>query len=126
MCTQSELDFLNDPKKSLGSKMTKLLERANLLGCTDSGEQCFKWMLSLLLMCHYDTLPGPWKIYYKLQDLKQAAAAERKSYPLEQFTQYPSNPEDLPKEIYNYAYTDSQPITVEMAGINTVSEKIGS
>ena len=104
--------------------MTALIERGNLLGCTDPGEQCFKWMLSLLLMCHYDTLPGPWPIYYKLQDLKQAAAAERKSYPLEQLTQYPSNPEDLLKEIYNYAYTDSQPITVEMAGIHTVSEKI--
>ena len=81
-------------------------------------------MLSLLLMCHYDTLPGPWPIYYKLQDLKQAAAAEKKPYPLENLTHYPSNPEDLPEEIYKYAYTDSQPITVEMAGINTISEKI--
>ena len=118
MCTQSEWDFLTDPKKSLDSKMTKLIERANLRGCTDPGEQCFKWMLSVLLMCHYDTLPGPWPIYYKLQDLKQAAAAEKKPYPLEQITQYPSNPEDLPEKIYSYAYTDSQPITVEMAGIN--------
>ena len=34
MCTQPDREFLNDPKKSFDSKMTKLVERPNLLGCT--------------------------------------------------------------------------------------------
>ena len=126
-CTADEWQHLQDPKKSWQSKMTKIVERANLLGCTEPGEQSIKWMMATLLMCHYHDLPGPKEIYDKLQDLKQVVAVERKIFPVDiQAPQvYPDSPADLPDDIKEYAYkADDQPISSEMPGINTIAKKI--
>ena len=55
-CTADEWQWLKDPKKSWVSKMTKIVERANLLGCTDPGEQSIKWMMAkLMAICATET-----------------------------------------------------------------------
>ena len=123
MCTQDDWDCFKDPKRSFHSKMTRLVERGNLLGCTNPDEQTLKWMLAMLLMSHYLDMPGPSDIYDKLQELKQVVVCERKPYPLEQLTNFPSRPEDLPKEVYAYAYTDSKPTAVVLPGIKSIAIK---
>ena len=60
-------------------------------------------MLAALLVSHYDELPAAAEILKKLNELKQLAAAERKSYPGEQLIQYPPSPHDMPKDVFDYA-----------------------
>ena len=103
MCTQEDHDFLKDPKKSFHSKMARLVERANLLGCINPDEQTLKWMLAMLLMCHYNDMPGPNDIHDKLLDLKQVVMCERRTFPLEYLKCFPEDPRDLPAEIFPYA-----------------------
>ena len=123
-CTQKDWEFFKDPKMSFHAKMTKLVERANLLGLTHAGQQAEKWMLAMLLMTHYSELPGPKDIYEKLQELKQVIASERRSFPIElvQLTMFPSTPKELPEDIYTYAYSDGEPILVELPGIFSIAE----
>ena len=123
--TQSDWDFIRDPRKQLSAKMTRLVERAHVLGVTEASEQTLKWMLATLLVAHYAELPSAKIIYDKLQELKEVNDCEKKRYPLEFMKDFPDSPDNLPKHVYDYAYTPSDPpITVELHGINTVAAKI--
>ena len=123
-CTQGDWDCFKDPKMSFHSKLTRLVERANLLGCTNPDQQAVKWMLAMVLMCHYGDVPAPKEIYEKLQELKHVIVCERKHYPLQQLTKFPDTPAELPAEVIDYAYSDDKPIAMEMSGINSVAEKM--
>ena len=123
-CTQGDWDCFKDTKMPFHAKLTKLVERANLLGCTNPDQQAVKWMLSMVLMCHYGDVPAPKEIYEKLQELKHVIVCERKPYPLQQLTEFPDTPAELPEDIFAYAYSDEKPIAMEMAGINSVAEKM--
>ena len=124
MCTQDDWDWFKDPKRSFYQKLTKLVDRGNLLGCNHPDEQTLKWMLAMLLMTHYGDMPSAAIIYEKLQELKQIVAAERKASPLEQLQSFPNTPSELPKDIYSYAYSDGDPIAVELPGVNAIADKI--
>ena len=75
--TQSDWDFIRHPKKHLEGKMARVLWRLNLLGCCHASEQSLKWILALLAICCYETLPGPQVLYNKLQDLKACKECEK-------------------------------------------------
>ena len=57
--------------------MTTLVDRLNLVGCTHSGEQTWKWVLAVALMAHYDEMPAPKMIYKKLGELKEIVESEK-------------------------------------------------
>jgi len=114
----------NDPKKSFNSKMTQAVERANSVGCINCHEQSFKWLLAFLLLVHYDELPTYRQIFDKLHDLKACALAERKPYAHEMLVEFPEDPSELPRSVWNFAYSASPPTKVTMQGVNTVSEHI--
>ena len=62
-------------------------------------------------------VPGFQDIYDKVQELKQIVVCERKAFPshLQQLATYPSSPQELPKEIYDYCYGGGDgPVTVEI------------
>jgi hypothetical protein len=120
--TQGDWDFIRDKRKSWDAKMTKVVERANLLGVTHPSEQSLKWLLALLLVVCYDELPSYATIFKKLGDLKQCVEAERKGYPLEHLLTYPATPQELSGEMFKYAYGDAQPIFMHLSGINVVAE----
>ena len=67
---QAEWDIILNRKKSLHLKMTTLVDRLNLVGCTLPCEQTLKWVLAVALMAHYDELPTPKIIAKKLDELK--------------------------------------------------------
>ena len=123
MLTQSDWDFIKDEKRSMNSKMTKMQERGNLIGCTNLSEQTLKWMLAVLLMFHYKDLPSANIIREKLQELKEVVATERKPYPMEQMQVFPDTPDKLPKHVYDYAYTDGPPVEVLVPGIHSIAKK---
>ena len=123
-CTAADWELFRNKQASWHSKMTKLVERANLLGCTNPDQQSLKWMLSMLLMIQYPIeLPSAPSIYQKLQDLKNVVASERKEYPVEliQLAVFPSGPAELPEDIHKYAYADGEPTTVDMPGIASIA-----
>jgi len=124
--TQEDWDFYRDPKKFFSAKMTRMVERALLLGCTYPDEQAIKWMLATLLLSHYDEMPPPREIFNKLKELKQTFASERKTSTCEKLILYPSSPHDLPKDIFNSAYPEGgpQPVLVELSGISVVADQI--
>ena len=125
MCAQKDWDFFNDEKKSLASKMTVAVERGLLIGATNPDEQAFKWLLAMLLACHYEELPTYRQIYDKLQELKQCYLAEKKVFPLEHLVLYPETATELPDSIREHAYTaDNPPTAVQLHGINTISYHI--
>ena len=120
--TADDMTFIKDPKHSFHAKMTKIVERANLLGCTHPSQQTLKWMMAMLLMCHYKDIPTSSEVYEKLQDLKQVILCERKPYPLAGLRAYPATPEELPAEVFAYAYADGKPVPVVMPGIASIAE----
>ena len=103
--TQEDWDFYRDPKKFFNAKIDRLVARAHSLGLLHPDEQTYKWMLATLLISHYEELPEPKVLFSKLNELKQACAAESrvKAYPLDQLTTYPESPMELPKAVFGHA-----------------------
>ena len=104
------------------------MSRAHSLGLLHPDEQTYKWMLATLLISHYDDLPEPRVLFNKLNELKQACAAEGrvKAYQLDQLTTYPESPMELPKAVFDHAYPAGgpQPVEVQIHGLSSVAEKI--
>ena len=50
-CTQEDWDFFKS-KQGFHAKMTKLVDRGQLVGCLYPDEQSLKWMLAMLLLTH--------------------------------------------------------------------------
>ena len=106
------------------AKLTCLVERANSIGCTHPDEQCFKWMLAMLLCACYSELPSARERYDKLQELKKCAGTERKSYPFDHVLKYPKDINDLPHHMWQHAYAAEAPLKVELPGVNLVADRI--
>lgn len=124
--TEADWSALEDQSKSWHSKQMVLISRSNALGCTYLHEQSFKWLLALLLSCHYGhgKIPPPLSIYNKLQDLKDAVLTERMPYPHEHIPEYPEFPAELPKHMHDYAYQTDQPAPRKITVINSIAEQI--
>ena len=103
-------------------KMTSLVDRLNLVGCTHPCEQTLKWVLAVALMAHYDELPTPKVIAQKLDELKDVVVVERKPSNHTHITEFPVSPHDLHPDVYEHAYPNSPPVTVEFEGIMSFAE----
>ena len=125
--TQSDWDILNDSRQHFSAKMTRFMERANLLGlvCTFD-EQTYKWMLAVLLAVQYKETPDAHFIYAKLQELKQAKEAETKYYPHTFLSKYPEFPSELDSIMFAYAYPDAadKPVSVKLPGLQAIANRI--
>ncbi len=120
--TQPDWDILFNKKKSFAIKMSVVVERLNLVGCTHPDEQTLKWILAMLLLTHYEELPSAKVIYDKLLDLKDVVESERKQFPHEHLQVFPASPDQLPKAIYDYAYGASPPVAKEFDGISAIGD----
>ena len=103
VCTDKDWEVFNNPKASFHVKMTKLVERLNLIGCNNPAEQTLRWMLAMLLMSHYQEPLKPQEVYEKLQDLKAVVACEKKPFPFQHIITFPDKITDLPEEVIKYA-----------------------
>ena len=125
--TQSDWDILNDSRQHFSAKMTRFMERANLLGlvCTFD-EKTYKWMLAVLLAVQYKETPDAHFIYNKLQELKQAKEAETKYYPHTFLSKYPEFPSELDSIMFAYAYPDAadKPVSVKLPGLQAIANRI--
>ena len=122
--TQEDWDVLRSARLSFHTKMARIVERANLVGCSNPHQQTVKWMLATICLSHYDELPSPKILFDKFLDLKQVIIAERKVYPHEQLSVFPSSPSELPAAVHSYAYADAAPIQVQLPGVNSIAAKI--
>ena len=123
-CKQSELDFFMDTNKGINQKMTLMVEIAMRIGLTKPTEDSYKWSMAMLLVCHYKEVPSPRTIYDKLQDFKNTWDCEKKAWYFDHIENYPEQPVHLPKQIYEHAYADAEPVMMHFAGINTVASSI--
>ena len=125
--TQTDWDILNDSRQHFSAKMTRFMERANLLGlvCTFD-EKTYKWMLAVLLAVQYKETPDAHFIYAKLQELKQAKEAETKYYPHTVLSKYPEFPSELDSIMFAYAYPDAadKPVSVKLPGLQAIANRI--
>ena len=127
--TQSDWDILNDSRQHFSAKMTRLMERAHLLGlvCTFD-EKTYKWMLAVLLAVQYKDkeTPDAHFIYNKLQELKQAKEAVTKYYPHTFLSKYPEFPSELDSIMFAYAYPDAadKPVSVKLPGLQAIANRI--
>ena len=127
MLSRDEVTFIMDKKKSFHSKLVRMVERKNLLGCQWPSIHTLKWMLSTLIAVHYEELhmPSNNEIHEKLLELKKIVSTERKKFPHQQLQTFPDDPKDLPNEIYDYAYTSSDPPTpFEVQGVHAIAAKV--
>ena len=122
--TDHDWTLFKDPKKSFCFKVTRALERMNLIGLTHPEEQTLRWLLAILLVQHYAELPPPKTIFEKLQDLKQAVFTERKPYPFSNITEFPETPQELSADKFRYAYTEGAPVVYSIPELSFVAEKI--
>ena len=95
-CSQADHELFDDPKTPWRAKVTRLVERANSVGCSRPAEETLRWMLAFLLMKHYLDIPNAMEIHHKFHDLKQVVMCERKSFPFEHMLVFPGNPLELP------------------------------
>ena len=123
VCTPTDWRTLRS-KVPWSAKLTCLVDRANSIGCTHPDEQCFKWMLAMLLCTCYSELPSPKERYNKLQELKSCAWTERKPYPYDHLLTYPQDIKDLPHHMWQHAYAAEAPLKVELPGVNLVADRI--
>ena len=127
--TQTDWDILNDSRQHFSAKMTRFMERANLLGlvCTFD-EKTYKWMLAVLLAVQYKDkeTPDAHFIYNKLQELKQAKEAVTKYYPHTVLSKYPESPSELDSMMFAYAYPDAadKPVSVKLPGLQAIANRI--
>ena len=125
--TQSDWDILNDSRQHFSAKMTRLMERAHLLGlvCTFD-EKTYKWMLAVLLAVQYKATPDAHFIYNKLQELKKAKEAVTKYYPHTFLSKYPEFPSELDSIMFAYAYPDAadKPVSVKLPGLQAIANRI--
>lgn len=121
---QSQVDYLNDPKKGFNSKLTLIAEMGMAIGCNCADEQTKKWALAMILLCHYQELPAAQQLYDKLQDIKAAWFSEFRPWHGEILTEFPENPRDLPTITYKNAYGDEPPVCMQLSGISTVADCI--
>ena len=122
--TASDWKVLHDPHASWNKKCMTLVERGMKVGCVDANPQTRKWALATLLLAHYEEMPTPNQIHDKFIDFGQAFLAEKKPFIHEQLSEFPEYPSGLPQHIYNAAYADEAPVTVELKGVNTVASTI--
>ena len=121
--TARDMTVIRDPRQSMHRKLCVLAERGMKLGMVDPDEQSFKWLLAMLLLCHYDELPDAQHIYDKLHDLKRTWSAEKRSISVEKLSTYPETPSLMPPSLFNDAYeTDDPPIIVHMPGVTRIAE----
>ncbi len=122
-CSQADHEVFDDPKTPWRAKVTRLVERANSVGCSRPAEETLRWMLAFLLMKHYMEIPNATEIHHKVHELKQVVLCERKTFPYEQLIVFSGNPLELPEDIWSYAYGDGEPISVTMLGLKTIADK---
>ena len=124
--TQTDWDILNDSRQHISAKMTRFMERANLLGVGVFDEKTYKWMLAVLLAVQYKETPDAHFIYAKLQELKQAKAAQTKYYPHTFLSKYPKFPSELDSIMFAYAYPDAadKPVSVKLPGLQAIASRI--
>ena len=124
--TQTDWDILNDSRQHFSAKMTRFMERANLLGVGVFDEKTYKWMLAVLLAVQYKETPDAHFIYAKLQELKQAKEAETKYYPHTVLSKYPEFPSELDSIMFAYAYPDAadKPVSVKLPGLQAIANRI--
>ena len=124
--TQKDWDFLNDSRQHFSAKMTRFMERAQLLGVAFFDEKTYKWMLAVLLAVQYKETPDAHFIYDKLQELKKAHAAETKYYPHTFLSKYPKFPSELDSIMFAYAYPDAadKPVSVKLPGLQAIASRI--
>ena len=119
LCTASDWRVLCNLNKSWVAKQTCLIERVLSVGLRNPDEHTIGWMMALLLLVSYNEMPSPRLCYDKLQDFKQDFEVEsKKPWPLEFLSQYPEEPIDLPKNIFDRAFpnTDDPPVKVDFQG----------
>ena len=125
--TQTDWDILNDSRQHFSAKMTRLMERAHLLGlvCTFD-EKTYKWMLAVLLAVQYKDLPDAHFISNKLQELKQTKEAVTKYYPHTFLSKYPEFPSELDSIMFAYAYPEAadKPVSIKLPGLHAIANKI--
>jgi hypothetical protein len=99
------------------SSMTQVLVNALLkVGVVHLDEQTVKWAVSILLHVHCDVggqFPTYQSVYNVVGDFKTQHSCCKKPYPHDTIWEYPESPTDLPKPIFEYAYSADDPPTVK-------------
>ena len=122
--TSEDWDAFRDPRKTWASKVCRAVERLQLCGCTHPDEHTLQRILALLLSVHYAELPGARDLYNKLQDLKKALVVERKPCPFTKVKEFPKTPSELPKDVFDFAYSTALPVTMELPGVHVIGSRI--
>jgi hypothetical protein len=122
--TAEDWDVFRDQTKPWMVKVCRAVERPMLAGALHLDEQSLGRILGLLVSTHYDEIPPARSLYAKLQELKTAVSTERKSYPFVQLKEFPDDPNELPEDIFAFAYAEGAPVDVELHGINVIVDRI--
>ena len=131
----TKLDWLifNDPAKSFHCKMEIATHRARSLGYVEPDEQSIKWMLAILLKCHFHAkqTPSALQKHINLNVLKGLFTSEnscRKDIDFSLILSvYPKDPSDLPSSVYNACYANEPPVNMteeRVAGVSKVATSI--
>ena len=129
--TAGEWVVLLDPQKGFHVKMSVMVHRGRQCGVVNPDEQALKWLLALLMKCHYQEVPPVLVRWKHLGELKSLFETEQKNRPDMvcplSLRSYPAKAADLPDHILKAAYAaDDMPVdkSSDMTGITALALQI--
>ena len=111
--TAGDWDILFDASKTLEQKLVRMVGRLVLLGLRNPSESSVKSLVAMLAAAHCPS-SGSQELYGIVKSVKNAVEAHKADpWGFPHVILYPASPVDLPKEIYDHAYTVEDPPTTK-------------
>ena len=113
-----DVTAFGNKKLNMHMKISTMVARLNRLGVTHPHEQTVRWNLAFLILLAYDVPPTAKENNKLVNDFKDVAEAERKTFPFHHRVHYPSSPAGLEADAYAHAYdADDPPIQHHVQGL---------
>ena len=120
-CRRSDIDYVRDHSKSLSQVALRMRTLMNAVGCTRPSEQSFG-AVAAFVACLREPDMTPIALHALVMELKQVV-----SMPKNQFAPgdvvlkvYPESPDKLPTELYDNAYSDESPESIDVPEFGAV------
>ena len=123
--TPSDWQILQNPNMAATKKIAVCCERLMMTGIRNPSESCVRHVVAVIALSHCpDALPNA--LHSMVLDVKASFAAKKSIKKTSQvhLAKYPTDPRELPSELYTPAYTDEAPIKQALVGYTAMVSKV--
>ena len=121
--TERDWSQIESETLSLQQKIRVMVHRlSRCLGVTNPHERSLRWMVAILVLCHYESQPKYKVIFSVLGDIKEEFEVQNSCFQRGHLIQYPDSPTGLSKPRYDHAYgDDDKPVHKRIDGLRNMA-----